>query len=179
MQPSVKSLFLQLEQQRANILNLTQVINDSQWTQRPAPGSWAMSEILSHVLTAEKLSILYMKKKSLGIATLKQTGWREQLKISLLIVSQRLPGLKYKAPQQIEQQTPAYPSQRALTEAWDEVRITLRELLESLPPEHLSKMIYKHPFAGYLNATQAMVFFREHLNHHKPQIVRCIKSLQP
>ena len=39
----------------------------------------------------------------------------------------------------------------------------------------LKKKIYKHFFAGRLNIQHALIFLREHIIHHQPQINRLLK----
>lgn len=59
---------------------------------------------------------------------------------------------------------------------WEEVRNALKNFIADIPEEHLRKEVYRHPQAGRFNARQALVVFREHLNHHLPQIKRLLKN---
>ncbi len=133
------------------------------------PGKWNMLEILTHLLTAERLSINYIKKKSLGISTAGETGIIESVKFLLLKISQRLP-LKYRAPAHVTENTPIALSLDETERQWDTLRNELRNFLESFDEQNLQKKIYRHPVAGRLNIIQALKFFYEHIHHHKPQI---------
>jgi hypothetical protein len=115
-----------------------------------------------------------MQKKIQGIDNAGDTGIWEEVKMVLLVVSQRLP-LKFKAPQMVVQQTIQVATLQQVAEEWDQVRYELKQLLEKIPPPHRKRKIYKHVVAGKLNAQQALRFFHEHFIHHLPQINRLLR----
>jgi hypothetical protein len=121
------------------------------------------------------MSVQYMQKKMQGIDSAGDTGFWEEVKMVLLIVSQRLP-LKYKAPQTVVQQTIQATSLQPLAEEWDQVRYELKQLIEKIPPHQSKRKIYRHVVAGRLNAHHALRFFHEHFVHHMPQIERQINQ---
>ncbi len=139
-----------------------------------AGNQWSILQIIAHLITAERLSVLYMQKKILGIGTAGDTGIWEEFKMGLLIISQRLP-LKFKAPQAVVKQTTNATSLQQLEEEWNNVRSELQALLETIQPHQRKRKIYKHVVAGKLNAHQALRFFHEHFLHHLPQIQRLAK----
>lgn len=145
------------------------------YNQPPAPGKWSISQILTHILTSERLSIGYMKKKSQGIDQIKNSGPVESMRLWLLILSQRIP-VKYNAPKVLVQNTPEALPLEELIPKWNSVREELKTFLDSIEEKNVRKVIYKHPFAGRLDAQQAMVFLKEHINHHTPQIDRIVNS---
>jgi hypothetical protein len=59
-----------------------------------------------------------------------------------------------------------------LSEQWEKSRNELKVFLDSIPEKHARRKFFKHPIAGMFNAAQGMVFLREHLIHHVPQIQR-------
>jgi len=117
-----------------------------------------------------------MKKKSLGISELKNSGWRETIKLFLLIISQRIP-VKYKAPKVIVQSTPEVLVLHDLIKQWKTERQNLSNFIESIEERNITKKIFKHPIAGMLNIAQGISFFEEHIIHHKPQTKRLIKKV--
>jgi len=141
----------------------------------PRVGKWSVHQIVTHLFVSEKLSLGYMKKKSLGIETFENSGWIESVKLLLLILSQRLP-FKYKAPKSIVQHTPPDISLTEIQNQWSMMRVELKDFLNSIDDKNLKKKIYKHPRAGMLNVVQAITFFREHYVHHRPQIERLLKN---
>jgi hypothetical protein len=169
----LEEIFNQLEHQRYGLFSKVNELTTEELSSRYRPDKWNILEILTHLLTAEKLSLSYMKKKSLGINTLGNSGLYEMLKIDFFVFSQRLP-LHYKAPKAVVENTVVIPFSE-IEKQWLELRHELKLFLETLPDKHLKKKIYKHPFLGRLDAVQALITIREHINHHTPQIERLIK----
>lgn len=174
MNSNLQKLFDSLELQRTTVLNgikslSTEILN------KHAPGKWSANQVLAHIITAEQLSVTYLKKKIQGIDETTNTGLIEELKMLALVVSQRLP-LKFKAPKVVVESTPPYQSAAQLEQAWDKTRGELAEVLNQFKDQHLNRKIYKHPFAGKLNIQQMLHFFSEHIIHHQPQIKKLLKQ---
>jgi hypothetical protein len=112
------------------------------------------------------------EEKTLGIADVTNTGVWEDLKFFLLKFSQRIP-LRYKAPKVLGENPEALSREEAFRQ-WQQVRTALRDFIGTLANSQLKKKIYKHPVSGRLNVIQAVSFFREHANHHWPQIRRLL-----
>jgi len=166
-------IFNELEQQRKYLMSSVEHLSPEQFNRVPAPGKWSVNQILMHIIFAEQVSISYMNKKKQGIRELKNAGIAETLRLWLLIFSQRIP-VKYKAPKVVAENTLKASSIEEVASRWEAVRAELVSLLESIEDRDIRKVLYKHPLAGRLNARQAMVFFREHIIHHIPQIKRLL-----
>lgn len=106
----------------------------------------------------------------LGIHEAPNTGLIEELKMIMLIISQRLPFLKFKAPKVVAENTHVYQTAEQLKEAWDKGRSELKDVLARFQDDQLKRRVYKHPIAGMLNIQQALQFFWEHIHHHTPQV---------
>ncbi|RAW03251.1 DinB family protein [Pseudochryseolinea flava] len=139
-------------------------------------GKWSINQLVAHLLTAERLSLLYMKKKSLGIDKLDDSGALEVLKMLLLKFSQRVPVFRFTAPKSLVASTPTSLKFDELILKWDDSRADLKKFLASIPSEHARKKIFKHHIAGRLDAAQAVCFLREHFRHHMPQVRRLLNS---
>lgn len=174
MHASLQKLFDQLEVQREEVLEPLRTQPPARLNHSPGVGKWSAAEVLSHVLAAEHLSVLYMKKKIQGIDHASRTGLWEGIKMALLILSQRLPGLRFKAPRRVVENTTRLSNLAEIESVWKGNRQELRALLDLIPADRLDRKIYKHPAVGYIDARQALVFFREHLIHHTPQIKKRI-----
>lgn len=174
MNPSFQTIFSAVERQRAEILSQVKQLTPDRYILQPSPAKWSIAQILTHILTAEKLSIGYMKKKMLGIDQLQNSGMAGSLRFSLLQLSQRIPVLKFRAPNVVLANTPQALPVDELISQWDELRNDLKSLLESIEEKNVKKAIYKHPLAGRLDAAQATAFFYEHIHHHWPQIKRLL-----
>lgn len=170
MNPAVKRIFDEIEILRVEMLKETGVLSPDRFDRRQND-KWSVAQILTHLLTSERLSLHYMKKKSLGIHAAEEAGWLESLKLVALKISQRLP-FKYNAPAVVIKETPEALEFAELARQWENERNELRLFLENMPDKYINKKIYKHPVAGRLNVKQALAFFREHLKHHRPQIIR-------
>jgi len=171
MNPSFASVYQELEHQREALLAMVRNLSEEKFKTSTIPGKWSISQILTHLLTSEKLSLGYIKKKAQGIDVVKNSGITETIRLWLLIISQRIP-VKYKAPEVMVENTPPAMPLATLVEEWSTARNELKHFLESMEDKHVRKVIYKHPIAGRLDVRQTMIFFREHINHHMPQIKR-------
>jgi uncharacterized damage-inducible protein DinB len=174
MHPSLQRLFTEIELQRKDTLASVQHLTEEQLNKPAAPGKWSVSEILSHVVSGERMSLQYIQKKIQGAAQSKDTGLVEELKMLVLKASQRLPGLKFKVPRSMAEHTTVFNNLSAISQEWEQVRNEFKVLLEKIPDEYRHKKIYKHPRAGYLNVKHALIFFREHIIHHTPQIKKLL-----
>jgi hypothetical protein len=171
----LQTVYDALQQQREAVLAQVKLADKSIFTHSPAPGKWSLSQILTHLMTAEKLSVGYMKKKVQAADHLKNAGLAEAFRLWTLTIAQRVP-LKYKAPRVVTDNTPNDLPLDELIRQWDQVRDDLATLLANLDEKNLNKVIYRHPIAGRLSAHQAVVTLIEHFAHHKPQIERLLKK---
>jgi uncharacterized damage-inducible protein DinB len=176
MNHSLKKSFDRIETQRKNLLSLLKDFSKEQFNNKPSPEKWSASHILSHLISAERLSVGYVKKKIQGAESADDSGLQEEIKMLLLTVSQRLPGLKFKAPKYVVEHTIIYSDLSILESEWQQVRKELSDLLESIPEKYINRKIYKHARVGYLNIQHAVMFFGEHVTHHTPQLKRLIDA---
>lgn len=175
MHPQIQQIVDRLEEQREAILRDFRDFSEEQLHRAPRPGKWSAAQILSHIIAAERMSVAYMQKKLQGIDHASKSGILEDIKFGILKVSQRLPGIKFKAPIRVVENTSLYKDLDNIEAEWRIIRADLLKLVEKIPEHHLDRMIYKHPIAGYLNVPQALKFFREHIIHHAPQLKRLLK----
>ncbi len=174
MHPSLQRVFDELEAQRIQTLQMISHLTEEHLNRRRKEGKWSIAEILSHIITAERLSVQYITKKLNGIDQARNSGGWEDFKISLLAITQRFPGLRFKAPKPVLDKTVIYKTMSQLEAEWTQVRKDLREILDGIPHEKINRLVYRHVIAGYLNPRHALIFFREHLIHHIPQIRRLL-----
>lgn len=166
--------FDQLEDDRIKLLNKLSKLPVEKLDNKPDSGHWSINQILIHLLTSEQLTLTYLKKKSLGIDQLANAGPIESVKMTLLKISQRLPMIKYKAPNVLVENTPNVVPLPELMDRWNLSRLDLKNFLEAIEDKNLHKLIYKHPIAGRFDVVQCLTFLREHLRHHLPQIKRLL-----
>jgi DinB superfamily len=172
--PRLQSYFTQLENQRKSVTKLINSVSEERFTRIPGNDKWSAHQVVAHLLTAEKLSLQYMTKKMNGVASAGDTGILEELKMVAIILSQRLP-FRYTAPKSVVEATPHYPGRAALINEWATTRHHLGLFLNQFTDELLKRKIYKHVVAGRLNIVHALIFFREHIIHHLPQLNRLLR----
>lgn len=172
MNSELQIQFDKLEKSRLAVMQKISSLDSSKY-QRSVNGKWSIGQILTHVITSEQLALSYMRKKSLGIDQLDNSGLFEPVKLLALKISQRLP-LKYKVPKGIEAHTPKPFVFDELSNKWSADRQALRSFLENIEEKNARKKIFKHPIAGKFNAAQGLSFMNEHLLHHLPQINRLL-----
>jgi hypothetical protein len=165
-------LFNSLEHDRSVLLEKMRHLSPEQFHSAPE-GKWSVSQILAHIIAGERLTVQYLNKKMLGINEAKNSGVAEELKMFVLKLSQRLP-FKFKAPHSIVEHTPSYFNLNDIISDWDQVRIELKATLEKFRNDQIRKKVYRHVRAGLLNVQHALLFFREHIIHHAPQIDRLV-----
>jgi uncharacterized damage-inducible protein DinB len=168
----LNQLYSSLETERIQLFDSLKNLS-SEKLNHQAEGKWSINQVIAHLIAAEKMSVLYLTKKLQGIDEAKNTGLVEELKMVALIISQRLP-FKFKAPRVVVENTPNSTDLKQLEQEWNAVRIELKALLEKIKDNQIKRKIYKHVIAGKLNIQQALIFFREHIIHHQPQIKRLL-----
>jgi hypothetical protein len=172
MEPQVQRLYAKIEEQRRVLLApLRSLSNEKLNAHRP--GKWSINQIIAHLITVESLSIQYLNKKILGVNEVDDSRWKEEVKMLLLVISQRMP-LKFKAPRVVVEQTSKETDFNKLVQEWDRTRLELKNLLDRIEAQHLKRKIYKHVHAGMLNIQHALKFLIEHVDHHTPQIKRLV-----
>ena len=162
-----------LKQNRDIVLDFLSQFTEAKIRQSPAYG-WSMIQALRHIQVSESTSISYINKKKLGGPELKKRTYMPRLYLRLIDIAFRS-GLKFKAPSVLKD--PIDSPLEDLIKDWDNTREELMKLVENYPDEWEMKAVYKHPFAGMLNITDAIRFFNIHQNQHIRQVHRIAKHL--
>ena len=173
MNNRLRVLYEQLEDDRTKLMAELSKASNYKLSLKPSKDRWSINEILTHLVTSEQLTLRYLKKKSLGVDQLRNSGVSEKIRYAILKISQRLP-LKYKAPKQVLSNTPEPLPFLQLPVIWSATRRDLEVFLDSIAEDNVNKLIYKHPVAGRFDIAQCLMFMREHYLHHLPQIKRLL-----
>ena len=56
--------------------------------------------------------------------------------------------------------------------SWNEVRSVLRAHLDSIQPDGLEALLFRHPVAGRMNVRQTLKLLELHFKHHLRQVDR-------
>ncbi len=172
MNTKLQQIFDSLETQRNQLFISLNSLTVEKLNQQPTNG-WSINQVIAHLIAAERLSVLYLRKKIQAINEVENTGLIEELKMIVIILSQRLP-FKFKAPKTVVENTKPSTSLHQLEQDWNAVRNELKIVLEKFNDDQIKRKIYKHVVAGKLNIQQTLLFFREHVIHHQQQIKRLL-----
>ncbi len=172
MNSKLQQTFDSLETQRSQVFTSLKNLSGEKLNQQPQNG-WSINQVIAHLITAERLSIVYLHKKIQAVNEVENTGLLEELKMIVLIISQRLP-FKFKAPKVVVENTKPSTNLHQLEQEWNAVRNELKIVLEKFNDDQVKRKIYKHVVAGKLNIQQTLLFFREHIIHHQQQIKRLL-----
>lgn len=163
-------LFLQLEEQRSKFLDVYSRLTPLQLRFKPEPESWNLLQVLRHIVTAEKQSIIYIQRRIERNKKLTKAGLGSTLRYLILKIAMILP-IKFKAPK-IAEVREENQDLDLMKEEWVSIRTELKQILDETDENILASTVYKHPRAGLLNMNQALGFMKDHIEHHLKQVNR-------
>jgi hypothetical protein len=161
-----------LETSRRRALTAVDDVPGAALNQPPTPKKWSALQVLHHVVTAEALTLGYIRKKMLAGPELERAGPASRLRLLALQVTLALP-LRVTAPK-LTADVPAEGELETLRSRWDDARSGLGALLESFPAELLDRLVFRHPYAGRMTLAHALGTLQAHLDHHIPQVERAV-----
>ena len=168
------SVFTRIEEQRSEINSLYDSLSPVQLQFNPEPGEWNLLQVMRHLVTAEKQSMILIQRKLSKHQNISKTGLGAFFRHLILKIALILP-LKFRAPK-IAEVSENYPDYESMVSEWAEVRSDMKELISNLDGEVLSKALYIHPRAGALNIKQALEFVETHISHHQKQMKRIMAA---
>jgi hypothetical protein len=147
-------------------------LNEEHFQRCPAEGVWSLSEVYSHIISANKGSFIAIER---CLHETKSLSGGSQWQARLILFFGIFPPGKIKAPEKV-----AAMVQKISTEEARNGIITLREripeivdLVRKSSPDKKSK----HPRLGLLNARQWLRFIEIHSIHHLKQLKRINTTL--
>ncbi len=154
------------------ILNYLENYDPEILQKKPGEEQWSVIQVLNHLIMSESASLSYVKKKILGIDTVKNVGLKEKLKMKIMQLSFNGRN-KFKAPAYVSSPD-NHDSLQDIKVKWARVRKDLRDFAENYPAENIRKAIYRHPISGRISLPHMFDFFRYHVFHHQRQIERIL-----
>lgn len=167
--------FNRLEEKRQLLIEDLSKMSDEEFNKIPETGGWSIQQTLSHIYQAEQLSFNYIKKKTSSWESLKTANITSGLKSQLLVFTLKSP-IKFKAPAMVADDLPSEEKLDEIDKNWKTLRVELEEFVDVYPPEHLNRLILRHP-VGMLTLSQAFSFFNAHQERHIRQIQRIRKNI--
>lgn len=165
--------FQRLEEQKSQVLTLLKSKSETELT-KSLPEKWSMIQAMRHVQMSEEGSLNYMLKKSQAGDKMKKRTYLVKFYLQILYLVFHL-RLKFKAPKAIS--NPPITSLDQLENDWNATREKLQNFLNEYPEKWRLKAVYRHPFLGLLNVTDAVKFLNAHLTHHTRQLHRIERQI--
>ncbi len=145
---------------------------DEQFVQSPAEGVWSLSEVYSHILSANIMCASAIAKCIKGDATeyTKGLDWR----VKVILFFGRIPG-KHMVPKSIAGDVKVISKADALRmmDIFDAKIQTVIPDIDKASPTQTTR----HPRMGMFNAKNWLRFIYVHSNHHLKQLARIEKLL--
>lgn len=142
---------------------------------KPVPGKWSMIQLLDHLLSIEKGSLMYMMKKSAD-QELKKVKFKNRFYHFLTRIVLKS-GKKVKAPAVVAEPSNEKDLATILKE-FENIRSKMREFVSKWPEERHDQLIFRHPLAGMFTLKQTISFLSEHWSHHIPQQNEIVRSFK-
>jgi uncharacterized damage-inducible protein DinB len=165
--------FQYMQQERHALLAALEGHDATQLARCPAPGAWSVAQVIAHLTMAEEGALAYLRKK-LAYGGHAPPGVAGGMRLTLLRAALALPK-RWKAPPMIAQ-VPEVDWPTALAR-WEAVRMDMRDTYAQLPPGVEYNALFKHPVAGRMDLVQGLRFMRSHVQHHRAQIERALKTV--
>lgn len=170
MKEKTLNKFNRLENQREKLINSYNSLSEKQLRFKPGSDEWNLLQVMRHLVTSEKQSLIYIQRKVARHEDVPKAGFDSTFRHVLLKIALLLP-IKFKAPK-IAEVKENYPDFESMKSEWDSVRDEMKYLIENSDDNILAKALYRHPRAGMLNIKQAIEFMETHISHHLKQIQR-------
>jgi hypothetical protein len=167
MRPGLRLRFERLEASRERVLGALRGQDAATLDHSPSPGRWSALQVLHHVVSAEALTVAYVRKKAQGGDSLPRAGLVSRLRLLALRAALASP-VRIRAPAATAS-VPATSELPAVEGRWAEVRRELCALLEAFPDEAVGRTVFRHPLVGLMGIEDTLGFLQAHLDHHARQ----------
>lgn len=163
-------LYNNLEAQREKLVNIYNSMSTEQLHFKPQPESWNLLQVMRHLVTAERQSLILIQRRITKRMELPKAGLGASIRYLILNLALYLP-VKYKAPKiaEVKEEVPDFEKMK---QEWANIRAEMKELIAGTDQEILLSAVYIHPRAGLLNMNQALGFMITHIDHHLKQVER-------
>lgn len=174
MLPKLQQKFNELKYERNIFWQIIAAATPEQQLYKPESKSWCMREVAQHVLASETGVLKFISLKpslpSTFLGNIKNT-----LNTTLLLVFLKSP-IKFKLPEKKGLAAAILPLEimpyNELLDKWLAVIVDWEQYLNTVKPEQLSNIVFKHPVSGKMNLYQTLNFLIAHVKHHIFQLNR-------
>lgn len=166
-------LYNKLEKSRMALIHEISMYNHEKLETPHKQGKWSVSQIFYHLNQAESVSMNYVMKKMQEPEKLKNTGIAEAIKLNIVALLFVSP-IKFKMPEVLGEM-PEKADYEVVLRNWDKTRVNLKQLLETIPDEMMTRNLYRQPGAGRINIYQMLRFMHIHFSRHRRQVRKAVK----
>ncbi|TVQ67221.1 MAG: DinB family protein [Balneolaceae bacterium] len=156
--------------ERKEFINAVLVLSPRQQQFRSAPDGWNALQIMKHLITAEKQSMLLIHRTVSGKKEIPRAGAGSALRSFILKIALWSP-IRFKAPK-VAQVSEEAPELTQMVSEWDALFSEIEAFIEVQKDEILAGELYRHPRAGVMNMNQTLGFMQTHIRHHQKQLIR-------
>ena len=165
-----------LERRKSELLESARNADDP--TQKLDGNGWNLLELLTHFVLVEKYALLAVRS-NIGKKIRRPFFDRFRYLMVRTVLGR---GIKVKVP--VDRVDPEknreFETLDEIEPAWNEVRASMRELIDSLEPDEFNYCHIRHPIAGWMPLSVGFDFLLQHLEHHRGQMEQlCNQSGQP
>ncbi len=170
---AVWDMFDRLERQKEAVLSRVVSWPKERLLFRHESNSWSTLDVVDHLVKVERSSLAAIRSSLPGghPVTLK-----DRLGAFVVISIMKSP-MRVKVPSSASE---VFPDSEAdlvsVSEHWNQTRVILRKVLDSLSADQLRCGLLRHPVAGWMTMSGAMDFVSAHMRHHEFQLRRLEKG---
>ena len=175
--PKILKQFERMERKKSNFLNLLSSLPADKYFQSPDAATWSPGQVGNHLYLSEKLALLYLRKK-LSFPE-KVPGYHPRSWAGVPLYKAVLASvIKVKAPKNISMwEGQEVMPLHELIQKWNDLRKELFTFVSEEYPHFPHHLVFNHPFAGRLTFRQTLMFFGDHIDHHRRQLKRIIRQI--
>ena len=137
MNAQLQRNFNKLEADRKALLADLKQYTDELLNKKPAPEAWSVAEVIGHLLTAEEMSLAYLKKKMQDTASAKPEGIKQKWRWLLVQIVFTF-DIKFKAPDIVTPKM-GYTTLAELDKRWSETRSQTADVLNRLSDKEIGR----------------------------------------
>ncbi len=163
-----------IERKRLALLTELAALDDAALAAHPRPGKWSIREIVEHLVLAEDDVVGDFSRLSALDAQPRGIGHHVRFVIVLLVLRS---GIPVKAPSRSMLPTGERPLSEMIAR-WDTHQRQMQSFVAGLDRAGARRAIFRHPIAGPISVSQALLLLDAHLDSHIRQIRRLVQLHQ-
>lgn len=146
--------------------------------QKLSPDQWSVQEVIQHLFLSESMALEYIQYKLKDVHKVKKSSLMNSLRSLALSVALKSP-FKFKAPSIVSSKAmPSGEDWATTRRKMDQLHQQFVDVVGAIPPELLSRELFRHPLAGRMTLGEMFSFLKDHNRHHQSQIRRTLVAIE-